>query len=946
MILTMNKNNYKQLYLIVFIASILSACSNNTVKERQTLRILDRKTELKKEPKKNIQKHSDEEIRNAYANYLSNANLSDNSRQVAINRLAELEFEISNRLTLERDDLSDSETEEIEERQYLAKINRSIDLFSISLRDYPKAKGNDRVIYQLAKVYDQKGDYEQSNKMLIQLIDQYPKSRYYVEAQFRLAESYFSQANYTSAEDAYTEVIVSRKNRKFYEKAVFKRAWTRFKQAFYEDAIDDYFDAISYHEFDDIHQLDQSEKERFEEYFRAIGLSFSNLGGIQAVHEYFEENLDSTKYLFYTYAVLSDIYLKQERFSDAANTLAQFNARYPSSNNIPEAELKVINIWQQSRFTAKLYTAIEVFYQNYNPNSRYWKTSNDDSKINKSIRQSLKEYVLLMSEYFHSKYQKNQKSSIYQSAVTWYQRYLKDYSVHARKDNIYILYAELLAQRKDDVHALTYYELAAYDSDLILNKKAAYATIILSEKLFNKRKQSKNLALLDKHIKYSRLFAELYTKDERLPKIILHAAELAFAHKKHNASLELISLFNDGVNLDVLHKANILKAQSHFSLQQYTEAENTYSTLLSSPKTSKKDKKIMTNRLALSIYRQAVVLKKQKKYQQAGQDFMRIAAIAKSSDIAATGMYDAIAIYMSTQSWNLAVAAIKRFQSYYPNHKLKRDVTKKLSVAYLKSDQSIKAAQQFEKIAAFEQNTELKKVALWQAAELYESKNNYVSATRSYTEYANTYKSPYPQYVESMVKLIELYDKSNKSKLLNIWRKRVVNADRKAKKSDKTARTKYVASVTTLSLAREKNKIFARYKLIEPLRINLRKKKKAMQAAIKLYGQTSSFGISETTTESTFAIAQIYQDFSVALLESERPKKLKGEQLEQYNILIEDQAYPFEDKAIEFNEINLSRIKDGVYDDWVSKSLTTLKQLFPVKYDRKSKIDGYIDVIQ
>jgi len=945
MIIMMNNFN-KRIPLFIIIVSILSACSSNNIRERKTLHSLDQKADIENlNLKATRQKRSDEEVRDAYANYLSNASLDDNARQVAINRLAELEFEVSNKLALARKDLTESETEEIEQRQFLQKINRTIDLFSVSLRDYPKAKGNDKIIYQLAKAYDQKGDFEQSAKMLLKLVKEHPKSRYYSEAQFRLAENYFSQAKYTEAEDAYTEVIVSRKNKKFYEKAVFKRGWTRFKQSFFEVAIEDYFNAVTYHDFGNIYQMEQSEKERFEEYFRAIGLTFASLGGVDALHSYFQENPDF-EYLYYSYAVMSDIYLKQERFSDAATALNQFIAQYPASNNIPEAELKIINIWQQSRFTEKLYSAIEIFYQNYNPSSRYWKVTNDDSKINKSIRQSLKEYVLLMSEYFHSKYQKDKKNSSYLTAAKWYQRYLKDYRSYARKDNIYFLYAELLAQKKDDANAFTYYELAAYDEGLILDKKSAYATIILSERLFKKNKQANDRVMLDKYIKYSLLFAELYPKDERLINIVLRAAELAFKNKKHAVVIELTNLISEQKDPNVIYNANVLKAQSYFAQNQFVEAENTYSVLISSPKTSNKDRKAMTDRMALSIYNQAVEQQKQNMNQEAGRNFMRISTLAKSSEIASTGLYDAIAVYMKIQSWEQAVAAIKRFQSYYPNHRLKRDVTKKLSIAYLKSDQSIKAAEQFEKIAGFEKNKDLKKVALWQAAELYESEKNYISATRSYTEYANTYKTPYPQYIEAMVKLVELYDKSNKPKLLEVWRKRIVNADKKTKNQDKTERTKYIASSTTLSLAREKNKAFDRYRLVEPLKANLKKKKKAMQEAIKLYGKASSFGISETATESTFAIAQIYQDFSTALLDSERPKKLKGEQLEQYNILLEDQAYPFEDKAIEFNEINLSRIKGGIYDDWISKSLTTLKKLFPVKYDRKSKIDGYIDVTQ
>ena len=118
-----------------------------------------------------------------------------------------------------------------------------------------------------------------------------------------------------------------------------------------------------------------------------------------------------------------------------------------------------------------------------------------------------------------------------------------------------------------------------------------------------------------------------------------------------------------------------------------------------------------------------------------------------------------------------------------------------------------------------------------------------------------------------------------------------------------------------------------------------------MQTAINLYGRASSYGVSETTTESTYAIANIYRDFSKALLESERPKNLNKQELEQYKILLEDQAFPFEDKAIEFLETNMGQVKNGIYDEWIQKSLVKLKELFPTRYNRETKLDDYINVL-
>ena len=117
-----------------------------------------------------------------------------------------------------------------------------------------------------------------------------------------------------------------------------------------------------------------------------------------------------------------------------------------------------------------------------------------------------------------------------------------------------------------------------------------------------------------------------------------------------------------------------------------------------------------------------------------------------------------------------------------------------------------------------------------------------------------------------------------------------------------------------------------------------------MQASVKLYGQASKYKIYEITTEATYSIALIYKDFSKALLDSDRPTNLNDEELDQYEILLEDKAFPFEDKAIEFFEINLARIKDGFYNDWIDKTHKGLIELFPVRYNRKPKQDAYVSI--
>jgi hypothetical protein len=69
-----------------------------------------------------------------------------------------------------------------------------------------------------------------------------------------------------------------------------------------------------------------------------------------------------------------------------------------------------------------------------------------------------------------------------------------------------------------------------------------------------------------------------------------------------------------------------------------------------------------------------------------------------------------------------------------------------------------------------------------------------------------------------------------------------------------------------------------------------------------------------------------------ALMASERPASLSSEELEQYEMLLEEQAFPFEEKAIELHEANIARLSMGVFDEWVQASLGALATLVPARY--------------
>jgi hypothetical protein len=80
-------------------------------------------------------------------------------------------------------------------------------------------------------------------------------------------------------------------------------------------------------------------------------------------------------------------------------------------------------------------------------------------------------------------------------------------------------------------------------------------------------------------------------------------------------------------------------------------------------------------------------------------------------------------------------------------------------------------------------------------------------------------------------------------------------------------------------------------------------------------------------------------------MKSQRPKGLSADELEQYEVLLEEQAFPFEEKAIDIHVANVNRTQDGIYDKWVKNSLGVLGKLQPVRYAKIERVESYVEVV-
>jgi TolA-binding protein len=384
-------------------------------------------------------------------------------------------------------------------------------------------------------------------------------------------------------------------------------------------------------------------------------------------------------------------------------------------------------------------------------------------------------------------------------------------------------------------------------------------------------------------------------------------------------------------------------AHSQFDLGNYLEAEAAYIRLR--PLTPREDLQAAENidqRIASSIYKQGEMARESGDLEAAVHHFMRVGQAVPGSSIRATAEYDAAAALINLEAWDRASQVLETFRSEHPGSEFSDDVSQKLAVAYLESGRGTDAASEFERIAdAATSSEQVRREALWKAAELYQADNQALREEQTLRKFVDRYPQPVAEAIEARVRLLELAEAGGDAGERTALLHEIVKADRTAG-AERSDRTRYLAAKATLELAEPMRRRFHAVRLTQPLVDSLKLKKERMEEVLKAYGQAADYGVAEVTTAATWELAHVYRQFSRDLIESERPRDLDAAALEEYELLLEEQAFPFEEKAIELYEANTARAADGVYDTWVKRSFAALAELVPARY---AKLERNEDVV-
>ncbi|MDX1633170.1 MAG: tetratricopeptide repeat protein [Marinobacter sp.] len=832
----------------------------------------------------------------------------------ALNRLANLQAEAGDLLTLSAE-------------QEASIYREAIDSYEMIVSSGSFKGRLDELLYQSAKAYAYIGREAESVARLKQLVGLYPSSELAPEARFRIAEAAYSDGSFTEAEAGYRQVLAASADARLKSHARYMLGWAQFKQGARDRAGETFLSVLDeYSEqsggFD---YLPTASAEVIRDTFRIVGILAANGGGETALADLLDRAGERT-YDFLLYDTLADYYAARGNYQRSVAVAEAFLARSPQHPSAPALMAQIVAVWERAGDNSRARHARADYVAAYPPGGRELAPEDLDRWLT---------YARTLADYhYHRAGQATPPDTeAFATAAGYYQSLAQR---HRQPGPIHRLAGDAWLQAGQASAALAMFEQAGFEDPAFEGAAdAAWAAVKL--RVDNLTDGSIAGIDLDELSHTADRFATVFPQDQRLPALEADLANrlLAAGRNEQAARYASRAVVNDRVQPADAYSAWLVKARVDLAARRYGAAEQAWREALAlagadgQRQASGMDADAVLTQLATTIYRQAEAARDSGNVDQAVAHFQRISSVDPGSTIALKGRYDAATTLLQADRWQAAINELQRFRSDHPDHELTPGIADKLVYAYEASGQPVRAADELMAASAGAKDPWSHRL---RAAELYHAAAQTDSRNAIYRDYLAQASAPAD-------KSSHLSQQQMRQRLLESG----VDADR-LRQALVTAelasgwhseQSLGWAAEAALVLAGQAGDQFREVRLTLPLSASLSRKQRTLEEARERYRQAETLGGERVRSRSLYHRAELYRVLAADIRESSLPDGLTELEAAQYRLLLDEQAYPFEDKAIELHAANHQLVSEGIYDTWVRQSIEALAALFPGRYARK-----------
>lgn len=786
------------------------------------------------------------------------------------------------------------------------------------IKEFPDARGKDRVYYRLAMAHLQEGNSQLAQQFFQNIIEEYPQSMINLEAHFRVGEYHFDRREYSTAIEHY-RLLLGHWDNPYFDMALYKLGWSYYNLNDYANSITTFIyllEDIALVEKTDSKVIGKSKADLRSESIQYIASCYSEFGGPEGARTFFQDRTDK----YYTLPVLTtlaELYQKRNYYEEAIASLTVVLDLFPYHEEAPSLYKRIVENYELDGKTDQANTIREKVVQEFGPGGR-WLSKFPEGEKFRAATAMAQETLLYLGAYYQAQAQKKSTNRDYQLAIRKYQEFLEKFPNAADAGRIQYYIAECYyAQSLFKEAALAYQKVVTQYDSSSYREEAAYNRVLCSYQNMGVEPAKDSTAIyIDEFIAgddvlivtitrpsegevlracndFSRLFAGSKWFDAVMMKYVEVLNEL----KAYPWAVRVYKKVVESGPASPYHLTAAMNAgQCYFDAGQYEQADAWFSALAKHYPDSVQFSDRALKLAGAAKFKLAEGLSQQNKLEESAQLLHVVALESKDSQMRSRALFEAAMQYQKAKRDTLAAQTFEELANTTPQSELADQSLYRAAGLREKHNDWPLAAGNYLLLVDRYPRSPMAVRSLKSAALCYEMLQDWNRAKNVYDRFVSQYPDTVTEVLECAFKAGEMAHKAGQFESAERAFQRTVELYRGYTAAGRDADAYYPAQAQFMI----GELIFDDYKKISLATAReLTQKRKKFQDVFKAYRDALEFQVADWSTASSYRIGMALEEFVRALRDAPVPAGLQGDELLTYQTKLNEAMRPYQERALE-----------------------------------------------
>lgn len=803
-------------------------------------------------------------------------------------------------------------------------LKKVIGIYDDIITQYPKSDLSDDAYYFKAMALQKAGDDDGANAVMLELVDKHPESEFFVEANMNIGRYYFERpkiangTGYKIAEEAYRKVLFYRDHPQFVQ-ALYHLGWCYYMQDKYDEAIAVFKYLVEEAKLD----FDPSKMEEKQvvnpllrgEAIDYIAISFDEEGKVDEVLK-FLQLIGNDDYSSLILKRIAELREEDLDFGAAIKMYQRLLTQFPLSTSAPDASIGLIKQYDSREKVDSALIERENFFNLYCNGSKWnIETAKKDSVLLDRIDSVAVAMGLFVADANYRNAEKSSNPEDFQKAANSYKSVVDKYPTlqrasEARWNLAVILESKLFDKPQAYNEYLKFSKLL--DIDSTRREQAALNAVAIAQGLlpsdtsvvkgsldFSGEKAveavDNYLTLFPQGSSYNQVLLglgaiyfnrqmfgkaeEIYNKivskgiaQKEYFEALLFIAQCNFGEEKWPPAIaafekvwkESANQIQKAVAYKFLLQAEFLYAKSHFVSSNFEQAAIAFKAI---------DEKYPGSEYGdIALFNASEALEKKGLWLGATESYFNLVTKYPASKLAPDALFNAAGDFEKAEKFAKAAEAYEQLVNQYSTSDKAKDALFNLGLCYEKLGKLDEMAEVNERYSAMYPGEKDVESMLLRSAAYYAKTGVFEKAINVYRNFMRRFPNG-SKSIEAMFMIAKCsYDQGDKENAL-LGFSQTEQQNLRVSQAGGEANTYYAseAAYYTAMLKRDK---FLEIKLLLPddhLKKSIKDKSDLLNEAAKAFQRVIQYQ-SERMFEAAYRVGQLYEDFSSAYKNQERPK--------------------------------------------------------------------------